>query len=193
MERKEEDPEVLRLLAIFLRKLTRMNQAQLSTAAGVSQSLLSRIELGTETPSDDVLRRLAAATDVSWPLVTHLRGFFAAFLRARSRKVRLAETHALWPGAEDSLAVLTYLLADQVRDVPEAVHEAEAQRFWQSATGMPRQLRRKGIEISPRASRNPALARLLRQESEKAAASDPAEAKELAELAAWIEERTKRG
>ncbi len=193
MEREEEDPEVLRLVVLFLRESARMTQDQLSTAAGTSQSQISQYELGRTTPPDDVLQRLAAAVDVSWPLVTHLRRFYAALLKAKPRKVRPAERRDLWPGAEDSLAVLTYLLEDEVPVVSEAVQEAEAQKFWQGAAGLPRARRRWTIEISPRASRNPALARLLRLESEKVAASDPAEAKYLAELAAWISERAERG
>jgi transcriptional regulator with XRE-family HTH domain len=191
MERKEEDPEVLRLVVLFLRESTRMTQDQLSTAARMSQTQLSLIELGRATPSEDVLRRLAAATDVSWPLVAHLRRFYAAFLEARSRKVVLDEKRATGPFA-DALAVLTYLLEDAVPVVSEATQEAEAQKLWQGVAGLPWERRRRAIQLSPRASRNPALARQLRQESEKAAASDHAEAKELAELASWISERSER-
>ena len=192
MERKEEDPEVLRLVVLFLRELTKMTQDQLSAAAGMSQSQLSQIEIGNVTPSEAALRRLAAAADVSWPLVVRLREFYAAFLKAKSKKVVLAEKRDLWPGAEDSLAVLTYLLEDEVPVVSEAALEAEAQKLWQGVAGLPRQRRRWVIELSPRASRNPALARRLRQESERAAASDPAEAQDLAELAVWISERSER-
>lgn len=193
MEREEEDPEVLRLMVLFLRESARMNQVRLSKAARVSQSRLSLIELGKAVPPEDVLRRLAAATDVSWPLVARLRQFYAAFLKAKSKKIGLDEKPGIWPGAEDSPAVLAYLLEDEAQVVSEAAQEAEAQKLWQGVAGLPRQRRRRAIQLSPRASRNPALARQLRLESEKAAASDPAEAKELAELAAWISERSEQG
>jgi|SRR3954462_507724 len=192
MEREEEDPEVLRLVVLFLRESVRMTQTQLSTAAGVSQTQLSLIELGKTKPSEDALRRLAAATDMSWPLVARLRQFYAALLKAKSRKVHLDEPRATGAFA-DSLAVQAYLLEDEVRVPSEADLEAEAQRFWQNVAGLPRERRRRVIQLSPRASRNPALARQLRLESEKAAASDPAEAKDLAELAAWISEQAERG
>jgi transcriptional regulator with XRE-family HTH domain len=192
MERKEEDPEVLRLVVLFLRESARMSQVQLSTAARTSQSQLSMIELGRATPSENALRRLAAATDVPWPLVAHLRQFYAAFLKAKLRKVGLDETRATWAGAEDSLAVQAYLLEEEAQVGSEAAEEAEAQRFWQAVAGLPRQRRRRAIELSPRASQNPALARQLCHESEKAAAADPAEAKDLAELAVWISERSER-
>jgi len=192
MERNEEDPEVLRLVVLFLRESARMSQVQLSTAARTSQSQLSLIELGKATPSEDILQRLAAATDVSWPLVARLRQFYAAFLKAKSRKVHVDEQGATGAFA-DSLAVQAYLLEDEVAVVSEADQEAEAQRFWQAVAGLPRERRRRVIQLSPRASRNPALARQLSLESEKAAASDPAEAKDLAELAAWISERSERG
>jgi len=192
MERKEEDPEVLRLVVRFLRETARMSQVRLSTAARLAQSQLSQIELGKATPSEDVLRRLAAATDVPWPFVAHLRQFYAALLKAKSRKVGLDEKCAVLPGWEDSLAVLAYLLEDEAQGVSEEAQEAEAQQLWQGIAGLPRERRHRAIELSPGASRNPALARQLRIESEKAAAADPAEAKNLAELAVWVSERAKR-
>src|SRR5512135_3026211 len=110
MERKAEDPEVLRLMVLFLRESARMSQVQLSTAARMSQSQLSQIELGKATPSEDALRRLAAAADVPWSLVAHLRQFYAAFVEAKSKKGSFDEKRATWAGAEDSLAVRSYLL-----------------------------------------------------------------------------------
>ena len=193
MERNEEDPEVLRLVVLFLRESTKMSQVQLSTAARVSQTQISLIELGKATPSEDILQRLAAATDVSWPLVARLRQFYAAFLKAKSRKAHLEEKPADFPGWEDSMAIQAYFLEEAAQVRSEAELEAEAQKFWQEVAGLPRERRRWVIELSPRASRNPALARHLRLESEKAAASDPAEAKDLADLAAWISERSEQG
>ena len=193
MERKAEDPEVLRLVVLFLRESARMSQVQLSKAARMSQSQLSLIESGERTPSEDVLRRLAAAADVPWPLVAHLRQFYAVFVEAMSQKGSFDEKRAAWAGAQDCLAVRSYLLEDEAQIGSQAVEEAEAQRFWQAVAGLPWQRRRRAIQFSPRPSWNPALVRCLCHESERAAAADPAEATELAELALWVSERSERG
>jgi transcriptional regulator with XRE-family HTH domain len=188
MERKAKDPEVLRLVVLFLRESARMSQVQFSRAARMSQSQLSLIEAGERTPSEDILRKLAAAADVPWPLVAHLRQFYTAFVEARGKKGSSDKSRAIWAVA-DSLAVRAYLLEEEAQASSQAAEKAEAQWFWQAVAGLPWQRRRRAIEQSPRASRNWALALLACDESRAVAASDPKEATELADLALWIAEQ----
>lgn len=82
MDATVEHPDVLRLVVRFLRDYARMSQVKLGQAARMRQSYLSALERGDKVPSEDVLRRLAAATGFPWPLVAHLRRFYAALLAA---------------------------------------------------------------------------------------------------------------
>jgi len=192
MERKAEDPEILRLVVLFLRESARMSQVQLSKAARVSQSQLSLMELGRTTPSEDVLRRLAAAADVPWPLVAHIRQFYTAFVEARSKKGDFDERRATWAGAPEPLAVQSYLLKEETQADSLAAQKAEAQWFWQAVVDLPRHRRRRAIELSPCASRNWALSLLACDKSREVAASDPKEATELADLALSIAEQVEK-
>jgi transcriptional regulator with XRE-family HTH domain len=192
MERKVEDPEVLRLVVLFLRESARMSQVQLSKAARMSQSQISLMELGRMTPSEDVLRRLAAAADVPWPLVAHIRQFYTAFVEARSKKGDFDERRATWAGAQESLAVQSYLLEEENQADSLAAEKAEAQWFWQAVAGLPRHRRRRAVELSPCASKNWALALLACDTSREVAASDPKEAIELADLALLIAEQAEK-
>lgn len=79
---KVEDSEDSRLVVSFLRSYGRMTQEELAAAAGMSQGLISRLESGQKVPSEAVLRRLAAAVGVRWPLVVQLRRAVAAFVAA---------------------------------------------------------------------------------------------------------------
>jgi len=169
MERKAEDPEVLRLVVLFLRESARLSQVQLSKAARLSQSQLSLMELGRTTPSEDVLRRLAAAANVPWPLVAHIRQFYTAFVEARSKKGGFDERRATWAGAPEPLAVQSYLLKEETQADSLAAQKAEAQWFWQAVVDLPRHRRRRAIELSPCASRNWALALLACDKSREVA------------------------
>lgn len=189
MSEGAEDPDVLRLVVLFLRNYARMSQVGLGQAARIRQSSLSEIEAGHKLPSDEVLRRLAGAAGVPWSLVARLRSFYAALLAAIPRGGAFNETpdHAGTLAAEEplSLSVLSYLVEDAASPA-EPVERGEAERVWQAVAGLPRHRRRRAIEISPRASRNWALAKLLCEESKQAAADDPQEALDLADLALLI-------
>ena len=83
---KRGDANVLRLVVIFLRYLTRMTQSEFSKASRVDQGLLSRYEAGKQPPPEDSLRRMAEAAKVPWPLVMLLLRFVEVFLAARARR-----------------------------------------------------------------------------------------------------------
>ena len=189
MSEGAEDPDVLRLVVLFLRNYARLSQVGLGQAARIRQSTLSEIEAGHKLPSDEVLRRLAGAARVPWPLVARLRSFYAALLAAIPRNGAFQEAQdglrTMAPGEPLSLSAHAYLMEDEAPPT-EPVDRAEAERVWQAVAGLPRHRRRRAIEISPRASRNWALAKLLCEESERAAADDPQEALDLADLALLI-------
>lgn len=81
----EEDPKVSRLVVAFLRSYADMTQTELATAAGMGQGHISRFESGKKVPSEEILRRLAKAAGVRWPLVAPLRRFCATFASAAAR------------------------------------------------------------------------------------------------------------
>jgi tetratricopeptide (TPR) repeat protein len=91
----------------------------------------------------------------------------------------------LAPGELPPLSVQSYLVEDAAFSEEPAEH-TEAERVWRAVARLPRHRRRRAIEISPRASRNWALAQLLCDESKRAAADDPQEALDLADLALLI-------
>jgi transcriptional regulator with XRE-family HTH domain len=81
----EEDPKVSRLVVAFLRSYADMTQVELAMAAGMDQGHISRFESGKKVPSEEILRRLAKAAGVHWPLVAPLRRFCATFSSAAAR------------------------------------------------------------------------------------------------------------
>jgi transcriptional regulator with XRE-family HTH domain len=192
MEATAEHPDVLRLVVLFLRNYARMSQIKLGQAARVRQSYLSELEQGDKVPSEEILRRLAAAAGFPWPLVAHLRRFYAACLAAIPQGAASEKTAGDLRSLalEDSalLAVHSYLVED-VAETAFELSEIEAERIWTALTGMSRARRQRAIEISPRASRSWALALRLCEESRRVAAHDPQEALYLANLALWIAER----
>ena len=195
MAAKGEDPEVLRLVVLFLRNHVGLSQAELGRAAGVRQSYLSGLESGHKSPSEEVLQRLAAAAGVPWPLLTQLRSFYAAFLAAIRTEGTL-ETGGALPapglGEPASLAVRSYWIetAAAARDHDEV---SEAERTWKAIAHLPHARRSRAVEVSPRASKNGELARLLCAESERVAADQPSEALHLADLALRIAKRVEGG
>jgi transcriptional regulator with XRE-family HTH domain/tetratricopeptide (TPR) repeat protein len=195
MKTEEDDPEVLRLVVVFLRFYARMTQAELGRAARVRQSYISELESGQRQLTEEVLRRIAVAADVPWPLVVHLRRFAAAFLSVTAEGAAFEE-------AADSLGrsrlidpahlvVSAYLMEDAAETVHESPEEVrlQATRVWNQMAGLPPHRRRQAIRLSPKASRNWALAERICEASVRAAASDPQEALALADLALLIAER----
>jgi transcriptional regulator with XRE-family HTH domain len=193
MDATAEHPEALRLVVRFLRDYARMSQVELGQAARMRQSYLSALERGDKVPSEDVLRRLAAAVGFPWPLVAHLRRFYAALLAAipQGAAFEKAAADLLTVALDDTalLAVQAYLVEDVAEAASDLSEQLEAERIWAALAKLPRARRRRAIEISPRASRSWALALLLCRESRQAAAHDPQEALHLADLALWIAER----
>ncbi len=193
MDDTAEHPDVLRLVVRFLRDYARMSQIKLGQAARVPQSYLSALERGDKIPSEEVLRRLAAAAGFPWPLVAHLRRFYAALLAAipqgaafekasdDPRSLALADTALL--------AVHAYLVEEVAEVGSDLSEQLEAERTWAALAKLSRARRRRAIEISPRASRSWALALLLCEESRREAANDAQEALDLADFALWIAER----
>ena len=195
MKTEKDDPEVLRLVVVFLRFHARMTQAELGRAARVRQSYISELESGQRQLTEEVLRRIAVAADVPWHLVVHLRRFAAAFLFATAEGATFEE-------AADSfgrstlinpahLVVSAYLMEDAAETAHESPEEVrlQATRIWDQVAGLPLNRRRQAIQLSPKASRNWGLAERICEASVRAAASDPQEALALADLALLIAER----
>jgi transcriptional regulator with XRE-family HTH domain len=92
------DPRVTRLLVIFLRYFAgKKTQAEFGRAVGIDQSEISRLEEGLKAAPEEVLRRMAAADDLDWSVVVHLRRLFEAALSTAGRRVGTPQ------GAADSL------------------------------------------------------------------------------------------
>ncbi|HKI04875.1 MAG TPA: helix-turn-helix transcriptional regulator [Thermoanaerobaculia bacterium] len=121
----------LRLVVVFLRFTARMTQTGFGRASGVDQGDLSRYETGKEEVSEEVLRRMAAATGVPWHMVAHLRRLFAAVLAAMdgrapaaSRDDSVLESAALEAAL---LSVSSYLVEEAVEPEGQASEEALGQ------------------------------------------------------------------
>lgn len=101
----------LGLLVVLLRSLRRWTQEELAAASGAQRSQISRYELWRTAPSEDTLRRLAAAARVPW-------GEARRMLPALRALVRLAAGEA---GPWEALP--------GGRDLPAAVGRAAAGAF----------------------------------------------------------------
>ncbi len=115
MEKMSDPAEISRLVVLFLRQYARKSQIGFGRAAGLRQSDLSRYESGQKTPSEEVLQRMAAAADIPWPLVLHLRRFYAGLLAAIARRAAVKEPDELLDldfGGAALLAVRAYLMED---------------------------------------------------------------------------------
>lgn len=189
MKGEEENPNVTRMVVLYLRFTARLSQTELGLAAGLTQSQVSRLESGLGPPSEEVLRRIAAAAAVPWPLVARLRRFAGSFHSALSGEAgRFEEVDPeVLPRSAESSWLLEDLDAAAQRSPGELRREAE--RFWAHVAGLPAPRRRRAVELSPRASRSWALAETLCHASERAAARSVPEALELADLALRVAQR----
>ena len=187
------DPNVLRLVVVFLRSYADMTQAEFAKASRVDQSNISKYELGRQPPPEASLRRMAAAASVDWPVVAHLRQFYAAVLAAagRRRPVSAAEPLAVEVLEPALLAVTSYLIGDQAperRGEPPEEARRNADHTWNALERFPNARRRWLLERSPPAARSCALAVRVCEASLRAACHDAREARVLAELALFITE-----
>src|SRR5262245_46952257 len=185
------DPNVLRLVVIFLQALTRMTQKDIGTASGIDQGDISRYQQGDTAPPEASLRRMAQAAQVPWPLAVLLIRFVDAFLAAVARRrstIQAVDPKVLEPALQ---AVIPYLLEDTgtERKRPPEEERREADETWRELERHDIPRRRRLIEMAPRASRSPALAMRIREASVQAADRNAGEALELAELAFSIAER----
>ena len=127
MEKISDPPETSRLVVLFLRQYTRKSQIGFGRAAGLRQSDLSRYESGQKIPSEEVLQRMAAAAGIPWPLVLHLRRFYAGLLAAIDRRAVVKEPDELIDldfGGAALLAVRAYLMEDAAAEA--AVPQGDA-------------------------------------------------------------------
>jgi transcriptional regulator with XRE-family HTH domain len=187
---KRGDPNVLRLVVIFLRALSRMTQAEFGRASGVNQGDISRYEMGNPAPPEASLRRMAEAAKVPWHLVLLLIRFLEAFLAAVARRKSMIPTldpKVLEPALQ---AVTPYLLEDAgvERKRPPEEERREAEETWMELERYDIPRRRWMIEQTLRAKKSAALAMRICEASTQADRTAE-EALELAELAFSIAER----
>jgi transcriptional regulator with XRE-family HTH domain len=188
---KRGDPKVLRLVVLFLRSHSGLTQEEFGKAARVAQSDVSRYESGTVAVPEVVLRRMAAAARVDWPIVVHLRRAYATILNAAARRTRIGMAGPLDLAVLEPalLAVTPYLLEDgTLNPEPEAARR-EAEEVWAALERFPLAYRRRLIELSSRSGRGVALVARVCEASVRAAAHRTEDAQELAELALFIAER----
>jgi len=190
MTRLAGNPPVTRLLVLFLRHVSgKKTQTEFGRAAHVEQSDVSRLEEGLKAPSEEVLRRMAAAAGLPWAVVVHLRRLFEVVLSiADVRGGEPRGTEAL----EQTLLDLALLaagpcivgaaLAPSRRPTPDEARR-EARVVWAALAPLPDLERRRFLEMSLRPWRDWALAVEIAEASIEAAADDAETALELAELA----------
>jgi transcriptional regulator with XRE-family HTH domain len=189
--REPEEAGAVRLVVVFLRFYADMTQAEFGKAARVDQSDVSKYEKrDNKTPSEEVLRRMARAANVEWPVVVHLRRTYEAILAAAARPGAVTEGQP--PSAEllepALLALTPCLLGDPEAERRRSLEEErrEADEIWAALERHPLPRRRQLIEQAPRASRSRALAARVCAASLEAARRDVQEARELADLALLI-------
>jgi transcriptional regulator with XRE-family HTH domain len=190
---KRGDPRVLRHVVVSLRYLAGMTQTAFGEACGVDQASLSNYELGKSAPSEVVLRRMAEAARVRWPVVVHLRRAFAAILALAGRAGAQARPAA---AALDAVAQEVLLAVAPLRiewegtpgEAPEPARRA-ARAIVTRLLPLAPARRRRLLELTAAASRSWAVAEGLCHESAHRAAHDAGEAHELAALALFVAER----
>lgn len=191
MVKRVGDPRVMKLVVSTLRVMAGMTQMQFGRAARVDQGHVSRYETGKESPPEESLRRMAAAAEVSWPTVLHLKRLFTAFLAAAAGPSSFTPAEPLDPAIFQSalLAVAPYTTSEVEKPSPEE-ERAEAETIWAALEGFPPHRRRRLVELALGAFPGWALAERVHQASRDAAAGRPEEARELAELARFIAEKS---
>jgi transcriptional regulator with XRE-family HTH domain len=183
---KRGDPRVLQLLVMFFLDYSGLSQQALGERAGIDQKTISDYKLGLVSPSEKNLRRLARATVVPWPVVVHLRRFYAALLAAIDRRNAPAGAAELALDAARLAVAPVFLEAGELAPEEDL---AEAREIWAALEPLPMPRRKRLLDVAPRASQSWALAIEVCEASVRAAGQGAGEALELAEQALSIAER----
>jgi transcriptional regulator with XRE-family HTH domain len=195
MAERENGLDVPRLLVVFLRFRARMTQVEFAKACAVQQGDISRYESGQKAPSEEVLGRMAAAAGIAWPLVIHLRRFFGTILTATDlwREIESGTTPLDRAVLEAVLVAVSGEMIEAEIDAaafqPPEEARREAEEIWTRLERLPAPRRQRLVGLSLLAGRNWALMVRICEASARAAAHDPGEALDLAELALSIAER----
>ena len=179
---------------LLLRRLRRWSQTELARAAGLDQSQVSRYEAGLELPREQTLTRLAEGADVDSAILDLMDSVLRTLWRvgegtppAPSLDVGgdLGELVAAVSGILDRTAAA--VRTELVSSLPRDLSESEVETHWERLKQYGPQMRRLLIQ-GAEAYRDWQLCVRVCTESENAAAHDPCEAIELAELAILIAE-----
>lgn len=179
---------------LLLRRLRRWSQSELARAGGLDQSQVSRYEAGLELPREQTLTRLAEGADVDPAILDLLDSVLRTVWRAGEGTPPapdldlggdLGDLDAAVSGILDraAAAIRTELVSYPPRDLSES----EVETLWERLKQHEPQMRRLLIQ-GAEAYRDWQLCVRVCSESESAAAHDPFEAIELAELAIFIAE-----
>jgi transcriptional regulator with XRE-family HTH domain len=182
----------------LLRSLRAWSQAELAAAAKVNERMISRYELGQETPREATLGRLARAVGIPLPLAKQVLPFIRRALTTVKGGESLPAARLATAGLGEDLAGVIESLAVEIHQklVPPAEGVAElspedarreAAELWDSLKDRPLRDWRVLVE-GARELRSWALAEKLCEESEKAAAADSARAVDLATFALRVAE-----
>jgi tetratricopeptide (TPR) repeat protein len=193
----KRDPKVLKHVVRSLRLRTGMKGKEFGKACRVDQASISRYELGKAAPPEESLRRMAATARVPWHLVVSMIRFFTDLLSAADRgtaPASPAEPPPVERAILDSiaLAVAPYLIEEGLaaaEGLPPEQALREAREVCAGLLPLPAADRRRLLGLSVQASRSWAVAAELAHASERAAADDVEEARELAELALYVARR----
>jgi transcriptional regulator with XRE-family HTH domain len=194
------EPISLGRLLSFLRWLPGgWTLTRLAGKTGIDRSQLRRYEEGEERPRPATVRKILAAVGVPERLVSFLNGFLQLVFKALARETAVEAQGRDLANLREALAAaverrLTFaraelaLLRDAPADWPMAPTPRDHRRveaLFQSLTSCPAALRQQYV-VKHGAYRTWLLAVRLCEASEDAAADDPGEALELAELAVFL-------
>ncbi len=200
----------LSLVVIFFRHLAGRYQRELSDLTGIDQKRISRYELGEVEPGRSTLERFARATRVSSERLDQLLALYRTICseaevdrlsgepaamedpseserREDLEEIAAEIAESLKPDFYESLLLLEANLAAAETPplAPQAARELAAE-LWQRLLPLPNRIRLQAIEFDE--YRNWAFCERLCGESFDAAASDPAKARSLADVALTIAE-----
>ena len=189
---KRGDPEVLRLVAIFLRSRARMSQTEFGRACNLTQAKVSSYESGEVAAPEDVLRRMAKVAGLTEAIVGHLRQFIALALTPSPQVGAVGPPESVSCGEVIGAELAPYVLelqhAKPSQPSPEDSRR-EAEWIWTALERFPIQRRAKLIKMTVDAGGSWALAERFVHESERMAAHHIGDTLELAALGLEIASR----